>query len=568
VDDTAADSDFYNDRMEKTDTYNFLYDKALPASLNEIEEDAEPEDIPVYLTKVQDETIDAMRNILPPQWLQDQFEAATHAFLPYFLGETDEFTYTFVLKERAEDAGRVLRDDFLQGETFQSVYDDGMQFLAEKLVENLDHLPYEVHLTTEQIKNAITTTIPPEWVIRQVSPSIDSALPYFTGDTDHFDISILVADLVDTAASQLLTLFSNEATYRYLMDELIVPTVEENLGTRVELPFNVTLLVNDIASAIEDALSQEWIEQRLEEVVRGFAAYVKGEAQTFAVAIDLGDRKTSAIPTLSQIVKDRIGPSYVQKETELGMSVEEAIQRYILNEIPDQWTYTEADLRETMGPDNQGILDDARKWVQSGWTYTEIDLQNDLGPSRQDDLEDIRDWIANGYTLTEQDLRDEMDEDELKDFDNARDQIDSARSWLWVIWILPFLLLVGIGFLAGRGWNGRVYWAFGTLFITALVIHITLSAVYANVGKDEIKDAFELSEKEGLELVLMEQGQTVALDAADTFVCGIKNDLLWMMIISGLILTVVIARDVRDSRRREREETIESDFSPFNVDDQ
>jgi len=588
LDSTFGHASFYNKQMHKADMYNFIYDKALPAALDEIEAQNPPQNIPVHLSKVKGEVVTDAQVAIPPAWVETQFESATNTFLPYFLGSTDKFTYTLMGKDRAEAIAQVLNDKFLQGETFQSVYNDSMSYLADKLAENVDQLPYDAHFTKEEIEVAIKKAAPPEWVIAQIGPAIDSIMPYLTKESSNFTVRIPVKDRVDVAATVILDLFSRDETYQYLMDQMILPTIEESLGQIVNLPFNVSLTEDEINSAIKEVLPPSWIQGQFKMVIDSAAAYVKGESSTIAIAVDLTDRKADAVPVLTQLADQKLnalfnslptcspqqfaqeirnlppnsipscrpaGISYDQFKSALNLSISNVVQQMVVNQIPDWWTYTDADLRRSMGTDNEKILDDARRWVRDDYTYTDADLKDEMTLDQQKTFEDARDWVANGYTVTEQKLRDKIAENDpqnLQRLDDARSAIHTVRSWMWAIALLPFVLLLAIGFLAGRGWKGRVLWAFITLFVTSLIIFVSLTVIQSHVFKPEIRDAFDLSNKSGLELVMLQKGQEVAVNVSDSFVGGIETKVMVSIIVSGLVLAGTIVWSIRESRKNKK----------------
>ncbi|MDD5093966.1 MAG: hypothetical protein PHV74_06260, partial [Dehalococcoidia bacterium] len=358
--------------------------------------------------------------------------------------------------------------------------------------------------------------------------------------------------------------------------------------------FNLSLTQKEIASAIKGVLPDSWAQARFQEVVYSMATYVKGESNSIAITIDLSDRKAAALQVLAETVDRKLSPlfsslptcslaefqrslqnlppsgipscrpygvSYEQFKSMLPVSITDVLQQMVIDRIPDRWTYTDADIRRSMGVDNQEILDKARGWVQTGYTFTDADLKDELNSDEEETLEDIRGWIADGYTVDQTDLRDAISdkESDLDSFDDARSAIHSVRKWLWVIILIPFIVLIAIGFLAGRDWKGRVLWAFTTLFIASLIIYVALTVAYSHSIKPDIKDAFELSDKTGLELVLLEKGQEVAVNFGDSFFGGIKTRAIWTMIFSVLIVGGTIAwetkgedakRMIRTRRRR------------------
>jgi len=191
--------------------------------------------------------------------------------------------------------------------------------------------------------------------------------------------------------------------------------------------------------------------------------------------------------------------------------------------------------------ENEYFLDDAREYARDGWTFTEIDLKDELDdPDDEDTLEDVRDYLGNGYTLTEQDLKDEMTESEADDLDDVRGHINSARTWLWVWWIVPVLLLIGIGFLGGRSWKGRSLWALGVLFAVSLIVLIATMMTYSNAVKPEVEAAIELGDKEGLDLVMAQKLNQIVENSADDFASGMQSDAWWFVTLSGVALVGIV----------------------------
>lgn len=230
VNGTVGNPEFYNDQLRRADIYNFVYDEVLPAALDEIETDASS-DIPIDLSAIEDEVISAAREILPPEWLQAQVESATSGVIPYLLGDTDHFTYTLVLKDRVEAAADVIKDDILHGPAFDSIYDDGISYLADELSSELPEM------TKEELEDELRSLFPHDWVVWQLESAIDAFVPYMTGDSSHFTITI---DL--------------EPGY-------IVDLVLELLGVGEALTFTDADLVNSLDSEGQQILEdvRDWI---------------------------------------------------------------------------------------------------------------------------------------------------------------------------------------------------------------------------------------------------------------------------------------------------------------------
>jgi len=585
VNDMFASPGFYNDQMKQADVYNFIYDELLPAALEEIDAD-ESMDVPVEMAPIEDEIISAARRILPPEWLEDQFESAANAVIPYIVDDTDSFAFTLVLRDRIDLASEVVKEDILRGDAFTSIREDGTSYVADEVLNDLDELPYSVTFTKEQVEDSLRRVITADWATGQVEAAIDSVMPYMTGDSSHFTITVYLQDRVDAAATAVIDLFSGQETYDYLLNEMIVPAVEVNLGSVVNLPFEVSLSQEEIVSAIKVALPESWVQARLTEVVHGVAAYVKGEADSIEVAVDLADRKATALSDLTASADEKLqdrflslpecsmeqfmqivatlppdtlpdcrpsGGSYQQFKDALNINIASSIDQLIGQPLPTQWVYTDADLRQSLGEGNEEFLDDLRDWVSDGWTFTDADLLDELDSDGEETLEDVRGWIKSGYTVTETDLRDAIAdaEEDLNSFDDARRWIATGRTWLWGLWLVPFVILLFIGLLGGRNWKSKLIWALAVLLVSSLAIYIATAAIYSQVAEPRVEDIIDVSEYEGVDAVLAEKGNEVIENVASGFASGIKGKTLWMMIGSGVVLLGVIGWGMLGQHRQE-----------------
>ncbi|MDY6911281.1 MAG: hypothetical protein SVM79_02850 [Chloroflexota bacterium] len=583
---TIGNPKFYGDQMEKADVYNFIYDAALPAALDETSGTDYGNDFPIELDAIKPALVSAARKILPAEWLKQQFEAATEAMIPYSLGDRDEFTYTLPLKERVEIASTVIKDDILHGDTFASIKDDLISYIAEEILSNTDQLPYDLELDEAQLEASLNSVFSEEWLASQMETAIDALTPYITGDANHFNVTFDLHDRADDMAAASLELIGGPETYAHVLDEMIEPTIAEYLERSVDLPYGISLSQKEISGVIEEVLLESWVEARLKEVVDSIAAYSKGETDSVALTVYLDDRKEVALDVMAELADQKMesavnslpecntaefvssihnlppgqlpdcrppGMSYRDFKRMLGTDVDAAIassiDQAIGDQIPNQWHFTDAEVRQWLGAGNEDFLNDARKYVSEGWVFTDADLLAKLSIDDEETLEDVRDRIGNGYTLTEADIQEAVSDIEGS-FDDARHGIKTARTWLWTLWIIPVLLLIGIGLLGGRNWKGWLIWALATLFITSFFVCIITAAVYAITVEPQIKSVIDLSDHEGLALVMAEKGNEMLVNIGSTFESGIIVKTIIMMVVSGAGLMGVIGWSVFARRRK------------------
>ncbi|MBT4513167.1 MAG: hypothetical protein HOC20_13285 [Chloroflexi bacterium] len=587
-DNSFGNASFYNDQMEKADIYNSIYDDVLPAALDDVDKNDTKGNNPVEFSPIREEIVSAASQILPPEWLQAQFESATNAIIPYLLGDTDEFTYTLPLRERVDTAIEVIKSDILHGEAYSSLYDDFIDYAAEEILKNLNRLPYDLTVSQDDVEASLKIAVPEEWLASQLETALNQVKPYFTNDSQTFTVSLEIVDIVDAIASAAIDIVSGEATYEYLLDELITPTVEKNIGTVVDLPFGITLSRDEISSAIKAVMDQSWVDARLEEVVHNIAAYATGEIDTIDLTIDLTDRKATALEVISDLGDTKLkgmfntlpqcsitefasqldslspnnlpdcrpaGVPYQQFKNLLGVNIDaiiaNAVDELVGDEIPDRSVFTEEDLRKSMGEGNDDFLETAREYVSNGWVFDEVDIVEELQPENIDSFNDIRSYIGSGYTVTEEDLRDAMfDNDQtLNDFDDIREQIHDTRNLLWLLWIISILLLISIGFLGGQSWRSRSIWALAVLFGVFLIICIAISITDSQVDTPDIEDDIKISEFEALESVLGEKSNEVLDNLSSSMVCSIRNSMITTMAISIVVMLGIIGWSIYNNRR-------------------
>jgi hypothetical protein len=411
VNNTVANSEFYNDQMVKVDMYNYVYDSVLPAALDEVDT-GEGSDAPIDIANFEAEILATAEQVLPPWWLQQQFEEATRVLVPYFVDDTTGFSYTLVVKGRVEDAGHAIKDQILHSDAFVELYNDLIAYMAEQLYPTLPELPPSVVITQTDVENALKDSVTLPWLVEQLEAAIDEIIPYLTGDQNHFIINIPLQ-----------------------------------------------------------------------------------EAVTDDVLLDL------------------------------------------------------------LGPGNEAYLNEAREWIGDGWSFTDADMRDELDADAEQKLDDVRGYIHDGYVFDQTDLRDAMFDNpqDAQNFDDARHWISVGRSLIWVLWLVPFLLLVGIGFLGGRGWKTRAAGPLVILFFVALAMFLVVMLTWGQWGEAEMRSAIDTSGHHGVEAVMLEKAEEVAINAADSFVGEMQNMYMYMMIASAVGLAavgvwwVVSARSKKDA---------------------
>ncbi len=259
-------------------------------------------------------------------------------------------------------------------------------------------------------------------------------------------------------------------------------------------------------------------------------------------------------PSLEDILCRPADMSYQEFKELVGIDVGSLVQPLIELGLPDEWILTEADISQLLGGEEEdNILRQVRELVQEGLTFTEEDLKKAMGTDTVA-LEDIRQWIGDGLTFTEQDLRGLMGDsagEPVATFEEVRSGLGTAKKWINFIWIVPFLLLIAVGALGGRQWSSRLIWAAALLAAMSVIAFISFGPVFSAAAQPVIDQTLmELSQVEDITPSIAEKGAVLAHNAIDSFVSGLRNQSLGILIAAVLLIGAGVVWHNWDKIRR------------------
>jgi hypothetical protein len=382
-----------------------------------------------------------------------------------------------------------------EADMYNYVYDSVLPTALDEIdTTDTADLPIDIATLHDEIVVAAEQVFPPSWLQQQFESVTDVLIPYVVDYEPDFTYNFSVKDRMDDvgqaikdnilAGSTLLSVYDDVVSY-------IAGYYYENLPA---LPPDVNITRNEIEIALCEALTPAWLKAQLGTAVDQVIPYLSGDRNYFDVS------------------------------------------------IPIQQQVTDETLLKLLGLGNEGYLDEARAWLGDGWTYTQNDLYADLTAESVQDIQDVRGWIHNGYTFDQDDIRDKMldDSNGLQDFDDVRSVIDTGRMWLWALWVVVFLILIGIGFLGGRGWKTRAAGPLVILFFVSLVMFLGVMLTWTQWGETEMRNAMpNPSEYQGVEAAMMVKADELAVDAAGSFIGNMQDTYMYMMIASGVGLAGV-----------------------------
>ncbi len=582
VNDTLLEPEFYSDTLTKVDFYEFLYDSALPAALDESDVDLEADFVGLGLTNAR--VVDYARRVFPPAFVEDTVNEVTGQLIPYLTGETDAFVINIPLSERVTAALDVVRDAIDGGDVYGFVLDDLVEAEVVKGGDTyLNDLPYGLALTPAKIVEGVREVAPRDWFEEQLAAVLDEISPYVTGDSDTFSLDFQFQDRVDIAlviVERWLLESIDDGAYEYLLEEQIVPVVQANIGAAAVLPFGVEITDAELIDAIANVLPSAWVAARVSEGIDALGPYITGRTDQLRLVLPLADRwqlATEALVDLTDVKfrtlyeglrecslaealtvvdglsLDQLPPcrppliSYDLLKTTVGLDVLTELTTSLIDQLPASVVLTQNDLLAEVlatGVD----LDEVRGYLRDGYSYTDVDLRGDVaelaGANSAEVLaryDDVLRWLREGIEFTEQDINDELSADELDTFDRVRGWIGSGRDLLFLLLVIPALLVVGIGFLGGRSWWSRLTWAGVAPLLAGAVLAIGIGLSTGPVG-DAIKDPIRDIDANA---VFIERAVDAGDELASAFLGPIQTQSIILAVIGLAMVTIGVAGTVR-----------------------
>ncbi len=582
---TVLSSDFYKEQLREAEVYDFLYDELLLTAVEDaIESD---EGLPPGVDLGPDEVVSSLRDALPPDWLQEQVEAAIDSAGPYFLNDADTFSLTVDLNERADAAESAAFSLMERVDLHESFFAEEVPEVVAKRLREDGELPLGIQITQEEAVAAIERVVTPRHVGAQQTVAADELAEYLVGRRDSYAFTFTFTERTPELEHELTEIFEQADLEGYVRREVLAPALDENVTADVVMPLGVVVSQEEVRAAIEAAATSEWLQVETMRLVDEIVPYLSARKDGFSLIVPLVERTDAAIRELTVTVKEK----YAQLLTSVpvctsaqlralardgavdlclpegfttddflwaaGIDVEASLGEAVHEMTPDEVTFTEQDLlAETLGTDAGELILDLRETMSEGLTIDEEDLREAL--AEQDEglpsaLDTLREGFSEGWTWTEQDLRDVIAdptspdaEEALATFDRARGAVGGLRLLLALPLVFALGLVAGAGFLGGRTWPARLGWAGGALASAALFAFILTGPLYGSVVGSALESAraeATIGEDETSRILTDKLWDTVT-DASDDIigVVRIRALLLFALGIAGVAGGIALAR--------------------------
>ena len=590
VNETLLEPQFWIDQLEEADVYEKAYSELLPAVVAVASED-QTNGAEFDFTRFNSDIVRVAREVVPPEWVQARVEDALLSIPPYLLGEANSFSFTIQFRDRIVAAAEALKRETKNETVYTPLYDEGVDWAAEKAVVGASDFEVPIGVTSEEARGYLRRVVPLEWLQASIDDTVDSVLPYLVGDADGFEITIALGQGVDSLAEVLREVLGKADTHELIIDEVVMPTVSQNLNGGIDVVSGVDLSSEQVLDAVRETLTPDWVAKIQVEIIDGIAGYLTDRADTLEFMIELGDRKDQVLEFLlprmeeelasqfdslpdctvqhaidaavsgNQIPKCRPpGMTYDRFVFESGLDPVGSLTDAISPLIPEEFRFGESQLREVIGPESSETLDEVREWARDGLKFTHEDILDTLHPEDIDQVNNARANVKDGYTLTEQDLENALDAVgiDISIVDTVRDSIALARSFAPLAWIEVAFFLLIVGTLGGRNWGSRLGWAFVTLALGAGLLLGLADPVYVEVSSASwdlaLEEAIDPGDPEVVR-VAGDLGFGFGRAIADEFTSGLARTGIILLIISGAGLGGSVVLQVTDGRSRRRRST-------------
>ncbi|MBI4310734.1 MAG: hypothetical protein HY681_03040 [Chloroflexi bacterium] len=311
VNSTVFSAGFYVSQLRKADVFNWAYDSVLPAAFDEASKDWQEQKrkdpdaaFPIDPKEVDPQVTNLLETTLPPEWLQEQAENILREVVPYVVGDTDEFSVTIPLKEPIENLGEGIKDLASDPETYALITDEVMAPEVDKSLKGAGNLPLGIRIEGDDAMNAFKAVVTKEWLEGVMVEVVDEAVPYATGENEHFAIVVPIGDRIEAAGPALEELLAASGVYEALQRPEFRDAVQKQLSGFGALPFGLTLTADQIASAASEVATPEWLQARTEAAVDGVTPYLAGKQDSFVILIPLKDRTIAAVPVAKRLLQE------------------------------------------------------------------------------------------------------------------------------------------------------------------------------------------------------------------------------------------------------------------------
>ena len=592
---------FYLETLADSNVYSFLLTDLPTTALQDVRK-ANSNPI-IEQSGLSDETIvSSINTIVPPDWLQSNFESTVTGVGDYVTGKTDEFTISIPVDERVQAASNQITFVLNESDIYKMVMENQVRPVVSEASKN--ELPFDVSVNEDQLMASIQKIISKAWLTGQIDSVLGEVVPYAVGSEDTFSIVVKVDDRIEVAVAEVKSLMAEANAYEALFEGSIAPNISSSIGNSAKLPYGIEITDEEISSIIKKTAPPSWMQKTTESILDNATPYLVGKTDEFTISINIEPNKEEAVSDLMALAEQKLNtkladlpdcdtdevvnilnnpvaglpscypadPSLKQQMQSFTRSyvttVISAVRPQIINTIPNSIDFDQNSLRQVVPAIALDSFDQGRDIVRDGYTFTEKDLENLIkqgaGDNSWNQVSKVRDSLSKGIQYNERDFRIHI-ETVTADGGQTLSMLDQVRGILKLVHMfnmavyIPTLLIAAIvGFLGGRGWIQRLMWAAITMLVASILVYAIWGPVYSSIAEPILHVQIDqiASQASGqiapqflaTESLVVQQVTNIGKIAISKFISGISGTALITSILSLAIIVGCVVLNKVNSR--------------------
>ena len=580
---------FYLETLAESNIYQFLLTDLPRTALKDVRK-ANSNPI-INQSGLSDEIIiTSINEIIPPEWLQSNFESTVTGVGDYVTGKSDDFTISIPVDERVQSASNQITFILNESDLYKLVMENQVRPVVSQASKN--ELPFDVSVNEDQLMGSIQKIISKAWLTGQIDSVLGEVVPYAVGAKDTFAVVITVDDRIEVAVAEVKFLLAEANAYESLFEGSIAPNISSSIGNTAKLPYGVEITDEEISAIIKKTAPAAWMQKTTESILDNATPYLVGRTDEFTISIDIEPNKEEAVSDLmalaerklnskldnlpdcdaaevANILSNPVGgiPScypadpalkgQMQSYTKAYIStVISAVRPQIINTIPNLIEFDQDSLRQVVPPKALDSFDQGRAIMREGYTFRETDLESLIkqgaGDNSWDQVNTVRNSLSQGIQYNDQDFRVHIETitadggQTLSMLDQLRGILKLVHMFNLAVYIPTILIAALVGFLGGRGWNQRLMWAAIAMLIASFLVYVIWGPIYSSFAEPIIHVQIDqiASQTSGqiapqflaTESLVLQQVTSIGKIAISKFIAGISGTALITSIISVMII--------------------------------
>ncbi|MCS5648907.1 MAG: hypothetical protein NZ820_06120 [Dehalococcoidia bacterium] len=580
---------FYLETLAESNIYQFLLTDLPRTALKDVRK-ANSNPI-IEQSGLSDEIIiTSINEIIPPEWLQSNFESTVKGVGDYVTGRSDEFTISIPVDERVQAASNQITFILNESDLYKLVMENQVRPVVSEASKS--ELPFDVSVNEDQLMASIQKIISKAWLTGQIDSVLGEVVPYAVGAEDTFAVIVTVDDRVEVAVAEVKVLLAEANAYEALFEGSIAPNISSSIGNSAKLPYGVEITDEEISAIIKETAPPSWMQKITESVLDNATPYLVGRTDEFSISINIEPNKEEAVSDLMALAEQKLNgkldslpdcdadevtnilnnpigglPSCYPADPALKRQMQSYTKAYIttvissvrpqiINTIPNLIEFDQDSLRKVVPPKALDSFDQGRDLMREGYTFRETDLESLIkqgaGDNSWDQVTTVRNSLSKGIQYNDQDFRVHIESitadggQTLSMLDQLRGILKLVHMFNLAVYIPTILIAAIVGFLGGRGWNQRLIWAAIAMLIASFLVYVIWGPIYSSVAEPVIHVQIDqiASQTSGqiapqflaTESLVLQQVTSIGKIAISKFVAGISSTALITSIISVIII--------------------------------